>query len=156
MNTRKLYDDAQIGIKTEFNRDITQWILDVPGNGSAPPFVLDPHIILQKWGANLHTDATDLESSLRGYTQRLSKGDCLAAPPVHTSLIQYPTYAEPFTDEPRASEPAWQVRNIPTNYWNAPLGDPYIPITASAHTGIDTRMHMKKTYDTCNKNKSFI
>ena len=53
-----------------------RWVLDVPGNGDNMPFIMDPQIRAQKWGANLYTDFTDVNSSLLGIDRRISR-DCL-------------------------------------------------------------------------------
>jgi hypothetical protein len=52
---------------------IPRWVFDVPGNGPRPCFMLDPHIIPQKWGDNLWTNPTDLQSSLMGLNKRGAK-----------------------------------------------------------------------------------
>jgi hypothetical protein len=48
--------------------------LTTPGNGLKMPFIDDPHIRLQKWGANLQTNGLNIENELRG-TTRLLKSD---------------------------------------------------------------------------------
>jgi hypothetical protein len=120
MNTRRIYDDSQTSTQIEYDRGMAQWVFDVPGPGNAPPFILDPHITLQQWGANACKNMTDIESSLKGYTQRLSKNDCLAPPELHAIPISYRINAETITDEPRATEPAWQIRNMENPHWDAP------------------------------------
>jgi hypothetical protein len=45
--------------------------LSVPGPGASMPFQDDTHLRMQKWGANLRTNSTNLESDLIGLTRPL-------------------------------------------------------------------------------------
>ena len=74
--------------------DQGRWVLDVPGPGAKPCFMLDPQIIPQKWGANLWTHSTDVQSALLGIDKRVNR-DCLDTvqykrQSVYTEPIQYP------------------------------------------------------------------
>ena len=84
--------------------------LNTPGNGLNVPFMEDPHIRIQKWGANLRNNTTNLESDLRGITRKLSKQNVLYdAKTPHTTVPNYRPEKE-FVDETRASNPAWVLR----------------------------------------------
>ena len=53
--------------------DQGRWVIDVPGNGDKPCFMLDPQIIPQKWGGNLWTKSIDIQSSLGGVIGQVTK-----------------------------------------------------------------------------------
>lgn len=91
-----------------------RYMLNVPGNGVNMPFNNDPHMRLQKWGANRSDDIVMIESELfsakRGanrdyvrdrydehYSQKITRNNY---PVVHTQ-----------TDETRATNPAWTLRD---------------------------------------------
>ena len=46
-------------------------MVNVPGNGTKPCFMLDPYMRMQKWGGNLMTDSVNLESKLMGIDRKL-------------------------------------------------------------------------------------
>ena len=70
-------------------------MLNVPGNGSKPCFMEDPFCRLQKWGANLMTNAINLESDLMGLSRSLNR-DCIGADEnqcnsVRAKKVHYPS-----------------------------------------------------------------
>ena len=85
--------------------------LNVPGNGTHMAFVADPHVRLQKWGANRHNNLVAVESELFGIQNRLTR-DC-APTKVASFPVQYPTYSTDVTSQPRSTMPAWEVRSAP-------------------------------------------
>ena len=74
--TRFHDDDARIAKQLQQQTDQGRWVLDVPGNGDKPCYMLDPQIIPQKWGGNLWTKSIDIQSSLLGIDRPLNR-DCL-------------------------------------------------------------------------------
>jgi hypothetical protein len=46
-----------------------KYALNTPGPGDNIPFLEDPQVRLQTWGANLMTNTINLESDLRGLTR---------------------------------------------------------------------------------------
>jgi len=100
-------------------------MLNVPGNGDKPCFMEDPHIRMQKWGANVMTNTRNLESDLMGLTRAVSR-DCASendyqTRAVKTSKINYPT-CEAITDQSRATHPAWMSRDLEqVNWYTLPL-----------------------------------
>lgn len=96
--------------------------LSVPGNGSTPAFMADPHIIAQKWGGNLWTNTINVESALFGVNGHLSR-DCLGKDDfskrnVQTSPVQYPISMALTTEQPRAIMPAWTARDKEQPNWD--------------------------------------
>ena len=59
MSFTRFHDDpCRITKQQQESTDQGKWILNVPGNGDKPCFMIDPSIRLQKWGANLLTNTT--------------------------------------------------------------------------------------------------
>ncbi len=90
-------------------------MLQAPGNGTRPSYVSDPHIRLQKWGGNLRKSCINIDSGLRGLGVPLTH-DCTNR--IHAvpkgEHIAYPTCGA-WTDETRATNPAWQYRTVTRN-----------------------------------------
>jgi hypothetical protein len=131
-----------------------RWALDVPGNGDKPCFFLDPQIIPQKWGGNLWSNSTDVQSSLLGIDKKLTR-DCIGkhervelpkSEPRH-----YPVCNKLTTEQSRAIMPAWTARDLEQNHAY------YLPENPQAHTtmpfknNMSTRIlekdHFKRTMD---------
>jgi hypothetical protein len=122
--------------------------LDVPGPGSNLPFVEDPSLRLQKWGANLQTNAVNVESDLLGMTKRLGRDPLeneytKVAP--FTEKQSYPTN-NPFIEESRASHPAWTYRDLEHPRWEHPWINPQANLEKPFHDLIQTRILEKDYY----------
>lgn len=120
-STRINNDDARVAIQLQQQTDQERWYLDVPGSGPTPSFMLDPHIIPQKWGGNVWTNATDVQSSLMGLDKRISR-DCkndtsYRRNTIQTCPISYPV-CDTFltTEQSRAIMPAWTARDLTQNH----------------------------------------
>lgn len=119
--TRFHDDPARIEKRLQQMTDPGRWVIDVPGNGTKPQFMLDPHIIPQKWGANLWSNFTDVQSSLLGMNKRLNR-DCIdqniyKRENILAHPIDYPVCDEFITTEQsRAIMPAWTARDLPQNH----------------------------------------
>jgi hypothetical protein len=119
--TRFNYDDCRTKKKLQQSTDPGRWILNVPGNGANPYYMEDPHIILQKWGANLRTNTIQLESDLRGVNRKASR-DCLGKDEytkynVQSNPINYPSSSNLTTGQSRATNPAWWYRDLEQVDW---------------------------------------
>jgi len=131
--TRFHDDPCRITKSLQQSTDVGRYILDVPGNGPKPCFMLDPQIIPQKWGANLWTHSTDIQSSLLGIDKQLNR-DCLQQDKykrqtIYASPIDYPV-CDKFltTEQSRTIMPAWTARDLEQNH-------AYIlPIDPQVHT----------------------
>ena len=122
--TRFKYDESRTKKSLQQQTDPGRWILDVPGNGSHPCYIEDPQIIIQKWGANLRTNTINLESDLLGVNRTLSR-DCLGKDNylnynVQNDAISYPSCPQLFTDQSRATNPAWLYRDLEQVDWYYP------------------------------------
>lgn len=130
--TRFKYDDCRTKKELQQSTDVGRWILNVPGNGDKPFYIEDPQIIMQKWGANLMTNTINLESELRGVNRQLGK-DCLGKDNYQTynvssKPINYPSSKKDFTDQSRATNPAWWYRDLEQNNFQ------YLPLNPQANT----------------------
>ena len=152
--TRFHDDPARITLRLQQSTDQGRWILDVPGNGTKPCFALDPQIIPQKWGGNLWTHSTDIQSSLLGIDKRLNRDNIVChekykRQTVYATPIDYPV-CDTFltTEQSRAIMPAWTAKDLPQNRPD------YLPIDPQAHTELpfdnyaSTRILEKDYYNT--------
>ena len=110
--TRGHDDTARIRCALAATASAYDYMTDVPGTGHTPPYVNDPHIRMQKWGANLRSGCSDIESGLRTLGLPLTR-DCTnnlksfaqGLPLSYESSGQW-------TDETRATHPAWKYRGL--------------------------------------------
>jgi len=148
--TRSFNDKEQIVYQNIQSTFAGRYALDVPGIGSKPPFVEDPQIILQKWGANLMTHPVHLESYLLGYEDILNR-DCVKQPDLpNTHLPQYPVNDTVYTDQPRTLQPAWELRDNYVGLKNDLIYNPQANIEVPFKTNISTRIyerHEKKKFN---------
>jgi hypothetical protein len=115
-STRFYYDACRTNKRLQQETDPGRWVLNVPGNGANPCYMEDPQIRIQKWGANLRTNTINLESELLGVNRQISR-DCLGKDnythyTVKSEAIQYPTCSGLYTEESRATNPAWWYREV--------------------------------------------
>jgi hypothetical protein len=127
-----------------------KYALNTPGPGDNIPFLEDPQVRLQTWGANLMTNTINLESDLRGLTRKLNRDEIevndykiMAA---GGSSVSYPV-GESFVDESRASHPAWMYRDLEQTRWEEPLLNPQAGLEKVFHDNIQTRI-LEKDYFT--------
>ena len=149
--TRFFYDDCRTKKSLQQATDPGRWILNVPGNGADLPYIEDPQIIIQKWGANLRTNTINLESSLLGVNRQLSR-DCLGKDnyqiyDVANEKISYPNCNNLFTEESRAIAPAWMVRDKEQVDWYYPPLNPQENTCMSFTNNLNTRI-LEKDYFT--------
>jgi len=149
--TRFKYDDARTMKELQQSTDSGRWILNVPGNGSLLPYIEDPQVIMQKWGANLRTNTVQLESSLRGVNRHMSR-DCLGVDnfqnfSVPNQPIDFPVCEKTFTDQSRATNPAWWYRDLEQPNWEYPPLNPQINTCLPFQNNLSTRI-LEKDYFT--------
>lgn len=130
--TRFKYDDSRVMKELQQSTDQGRWILNVPGNGTKPDYMEDPHIRIQKWGGNLMTNHVDIENSLFGITTN-NNNDYLDQSKYKKHVkssekIFYPKNSDLYVDQSRSTDPAWEYRTKETNNWLEPL--PFIEPTS--------------------------
>jgi hypothetical protein len=152
MSFTRFHDDpCRIIKQQQESTDQGKWMLNVPGNGDKPCFMIDPSIRLQKWGGNLMTNTINLESSLFGLDRNLSK-DCnpqnnYKDVNIPTSQIEYPSCA-PFTDQSRVTNPAWWYRDLEQPNWDYLHFNPQENTCMSFHNNLSTRILEKDNHIT--------
>ena len=71
--TRFYDDDARVKKQLEESLNVGLYHLDTPGNGLKMPFLEDPQIRLQGWGANIRTNTIELSNDLLGINRKLRR-----------------------------------------------------------------------------------
>lgn len=162
----RFYDDpCRIQKYLEETTNIGNYSLNVPGNGPAPSLLNDPHINMQKWGANLSQNKTDLESELHLLHRKLNKDSISENNYVdylnNHSLYSQNSYninSEEITAQSRATHPSWIYREInnfaseqtiPNNFNYLHL-DPQENICIPFHNNISSRIVQKDYYQLSN------
>ena len=124
--TNKFYDNNNVNFYLNKNNNTLNYIINTPGNGTRPYYINDPQLRLQKFGGNISSNITDINSSLIGLNKVLSKNIHQPNNGRHgnSSLIDnsykkifYPSYDEAIIDESRLTMPAWQIRDSENNNW---------------------------------------
>ena len=134
--------EKQMQLLTETGR----YMLNVPGQGVNMPFQDDPFLRLQKWGANLRTNAINIDSDLKGLTRTLDK-DCQLYNKYSVNSMQkmYPK-AQSFVDQSRATHPAWMLRTIENDHWDYLFLDPQKYLDQPFHSNISSRIVEKDNF----------
>jgi len=146
--TRFHDDPARITRQLQQQTDQERWYLDVPGHGTKPCFMMDPHIIPQKWGANLWTQSTDIQSSLLGLDRPMSK-DCLKTNKNRSAYalpIPYPVCETLTTEQSRAVLPAWTFRDKQQNHGYILLDNPQAHAEIPFQNLVSTRLVEKDLF----------
>lgn len=146
-------------IKKELQQmtDMGRYQITAPGPGANVGFAEDPHIRLQKWGANLRTNTINTESDLMGLTRSLTR-DCVPLNQYQTmktpnEKLNYGTI-EATTEETRAINPAWTVLDEENKRWDYIHHNPQQPIMMSPvkYGGNSSRIDQKTQYNHFVKN----
>ena len=151
MSFTRFHDDpTRIRKQLQQSSGLCRYQLDAPGPGILTPFIEDPQVRLQKWGANLRTNTINLESELRGVNKPLSR-DCLGKDEyknfnVSNEAIKYPTCSNLFTDQSRATNPAWWYRDVEQTDWYYPPLNPQENTCLPFQNNLSTRILEKDYY----------
>jgi len=144
--TRFHDDPARIQVQSS---DITfgfRYQLNTPGPGINLPFFEDPQLRLQHWGANLQTNAVDLEGDLFGMTRKLKRDQQeYTTAAVYSEPQSYST-ADPFVEESRATHPAWTYRTAQHARWEMPWLNPQNNLEKGFQENIQTRIIEKDQF----------
>lgn len=148
--TRFRDDPGRIMKSLEQSTFAGRYALDAPGPGIQAPFMADPQLRVQRWGANMWTDSTNLESELRGLGAPLSHDYDRTYQQTQLAkgyAIAFPT-SEVHVDESRASHPAFLYRDLEQSRWEAPILNPQnlAHLEKPFATEIDTRRLAKDQF----------
>lgn len=150
MSFTRFHDDpCRIKKQLQESTDPGRWILNVPGNGDRPAYIDDPYIRMQGWGGNLRTNTINLESDLFGLTKRVNK-DCVGVDnytrtAVKSDAMSYPTIGT-ITEQPRATHPAWTVRDLEQVDWYILPLNPQENVCFPFNNNLSTRILEKDYY----------
>ena len=112
----RYYDDPdRVMKKLQESTSQGMYYLNQPGNGDAPPFISDPSIIIQRWGANMWNNRVDIETELRG-NRKLTR-DRTPCPKTIPSKRSYETYDKEVTSASRTIAPVWTARDVEQVGW---------------------------------------
>ena len=147
--TRFRDDPCRINKQLQESTGTGRYMLNVPGNGSKPLYMEDPHIRMQKWGANLMTNTVNLESDLFGLSRNSNRDDIeknnYRLNAVKTNPVTYATM-NVSTDQSRATHPAWEYRDLEqTNYSILPL-NPQENVCFPFQNNLNTRILEKDIF----------
>lgn len=127
--TRFHDDPVRIAKQLQESTYLGRYQLNRPGPGAHLPFMEDPHMRLQRWGANLQNNTVDLESSLRSLDRPLNR-DLVKENDFKNKAVNsrppvggYST-AQPYVEQSRASHPAWTYKDLEQSKWEVPLINP--------------------------------
>ena len=147
--TRFHDDPARIHKRLEESTFAESYYLNKPGNGADIPFAMDPQMRLQGWGANLCTNAINLESDFRGLTRKLNRDvEQINEYKVHAAQTQKYLYEslKPVVDESRATHPAWMYRDLEQTRWEHPWINPQDNFERQFHWNVQTRVLERDNY----------
>ncbi len=149
-STRFRDDIARKEDQLRQSTSLCNYMINAPGNGTTPAYMEDPHIRLQKWGANLANNSITIEGSLRGLRQ--TGRDCLGKDEYNRSepvpeTASFPSNDTLTTDQPRASNPAWELRDKETTQHGDPtFFDPQSNVFQPFRMNVNTRILEKDHY----------
>jgi len=147
--TRFNYDIARTKKTIEESSFAGKYALNRPGPGINVPFVEDPQIRLQQWGANMMTNTVNLESDLFGLSRPVNRDlvdtNDYKKNRVDTSSVFY-SHSKPFIEESRASHPAWMYKDLEQTRWEKPFLNPQNNLEKVFQDNIQTRILEKDHY----------
>ena len=150
MSFTRFHDDP-IRIKKALQESTfaESYYLNKPGNGNTVPFQMDPQLRLQGWGANLCTNAINLESDFRGLTRKLNR-DIESINNFNNHIAESDPFiydtVNPFVDESRATHPAWMYRDSEQSRWEYPWINPQDNCERQFNWNVHTRILEKDNY----------
>lgn len=151
--TRFHDDPCRITKQNQIMTEQGRYMLNAPGNGDKPCYMLDPQIIPQKWAGNLWTNCIDVQSTLLGLNQPLTR-DCLGIgnyenkmEKANTRPIEYPVCDTLTTDQSRVTHPAYLYKDLEQVDWYFLPLDPQENVSMPFQNNISTRI-LEKDYFT--------
>jgi hypothetical protein len=147
----RFHDDInRLTLEADMTSYANRYYMNPPGQGLDLPFLEDPQMRLQRWGANMRTNAVNLESELIGLSRPLNRDNIekneYTKNMVSTESINYRN-ENPMIDESRATHPAWMFRDIDNNRWEEPWINPQAGLEKEFPENIQTRILEKDNFD---------
>jgi hypothetical protein len=147
--TRFHDDPCRINKQLQESTGLGRYMLNVPGNGSKPLYMDDPFIRMQKWGGNLMTNTINLESDLFGLSRIMNRDDIQSNDyKINAVKTSQPTYqsAPAYTDQSRATHPAWEFRDLEQTKWGILPLDPQANTCFAFQNNLSTRILEKDIF----------
>jgi hypothetical protein len=158
-NTRFNYDVCRTEKILQEATGPGKYMLNTPGPGVGIPFIADPNIRLQGWGANVFNvqngHPVDIDSYLSGLGRHNNK-DCLINESENTNFkpkmnsMKFPEFNCSITDETRATHPAWQIKDLEQKRQDYLFENPQNHSLTPFVNNLNTRFLEKLSYE--NKN----
>lgn len=149
MSFTRFHDDPHRIVKgLEQSTYSGRYWLNTPGPGTELPFMNDPQIRMQKWGANLMTNTTNLESELRGLGRQLTHNPHVSYENTniyHGNALQFPS-SNVHVEESRATHPAFMYKDLDHTRWETPFLNPQANLEKRFNHNIQTRILEKDYY----------
>ena len=124
-----------------------RYVLTMPGPGTNMPFHNDPHIRLQKWGANFTPNMIDLENKLRRADRPLNRDETkYTYEKVKQGDLPYSS-VNMMTDQSRATHPAWSFLDKNIERWEEPLHDYQSKSVITFANNISSRVQQKNNFE---------
>ena len=146
--TRFHDDPCRINKQLQESTGLGRYMLNVPGNGSKPLYMDDPFIRMQKWGGNLMTNTVNLESDLFGLSRLLNRDAITQEYRLHAAQTEKQSYstAPSYTDQSRATHPAWEFRDLEQTKWSILPLDPQKNTCFTFQNNLSTRILEKDVF----------
>ena len=147
--TRFRDDDARVQEQLHNLTHTGRYQINTPGPGSDIPFMEDPHMRLEKYGANLRTNKVGIESDLKGLTRKLNRDllDENDYKKMETeSHIRSHSTRAPYVEESRASHPAWTYKDLEQSRWEIPFVNPQTNIEQPFNFNLNSRVLAKDNF----------
>ena len=145
------FHDEQCRIEKQLQEQtgIGRYMLNVPGQGETPCFMDDPHIRMEKWGANLMNNSINLESDLRGLTRK-NNSDIIDLNHHNIKSVKatkkiYPV-SDVYTDQSRSTHPAWTFKDLEQTKWDYLHLDPQEHTCVPFQNNLSTRILERDTF----------
>lgn len=156
-STRYNYDKCRTQKKLQESSGPGRYMLDTPGQGLYLPFVNDPQIRLQCWGANLMSvrngHPIDIDSDLIGLNNGISKFQTSEKFPnnnnVNSKVVShdYGVKKLPYTDETRSTHPSWMYRDLEQSRRYPLILNPQEHVCIPFHNNLSSRILERDNYD---------
>jgi hypothetical protein len=148
--TRYHDDPVRIEKRLQIGTNAGRYALMTPGPGTNLPYLADPHIRVQKWGANYMKNAVGIEDDLRGMTRRGGHDNVIendySKKAVYSGAISWPVEKRVLIEESRAILPAFLYREANMFRWETPFLDPQSNTEIPFNYNTQSRIIQKDTY----------
>ena len=150
-STRISNDKVRIYKEVQQSTDVGKHILNVPGNGLDVPFIEDPQVRMQLWGANRVNDVITVENSLMNIDRPLMRGchDCKKSYYTNPDLSRMNYSQESFgVTDTSIIDPAWNLRDKEDNRaFGYPEEANDAHLFSTFHQNLGTRTFEKDLYN---------